>query len=72
MKPLDRLPPWPEQAAFMRVQCAITTLQPFMSEAEYLSVRTRIARWDMASEPASEQHVAAVNARWNKVKSSVG
>lgn len=53
MKPLDRLPALPVQAAFMRLQVCISQLQPFMSEAEFKSVRTKICEWDLASDAHS-------------------
>lgn len=62
--PKSILPAWPAQAAFMRAQCCMTFLQPFMTEAEYLSVRGEIARWDTATDDAaSPKHLKGGLAR---------
>lgn len=37
----------------MRIECCITQLRPFMSEAEYMAVRTRVCDWDLASDEYS-------------------
>jgi hypothetical protein len=63
MHPKDRVPAWPEQAAWMRLQCAIGVLQPFMSPEEYKSVRARICAWDVASEPITDPRAIA---RWGR------
>jgi hypothetical protein len=46
--PLDKLPGWPEQCAFMRVEMAYCTIAPFMTDEEQLAIRQRIYQWDVS------------------------
>jgi hypothetical protein len=52
VKPKDVLPGWPTQSAWMRVQCCATMVQPFMSDEDYLKLRTAICKWNLDSEPS--------------------
>jgi hypothetical protein len=46
--PLEQLPGWPDQCAFMRVELSFCLLRPFMSEDEQLAIRQRIYQWDVS------------------------
>ncbi len=52
MKPLDKLPAVPAQAAVIRMVTNLMTLQAggLVNDAEYLTIRTRIAQWDFEAD----------------------
>ena len=50
MDPSDKLPPWPAQAAWMRVECCVLTLQPILTHEQYIEVRTAVSRWATQAE----------------------
>lgn len=58
MRPKDRIPAWPEQAACMRMQRCMDLLSQILPDAQYTALRTTVAQWDIASEPESAKSIA--------------
>lgn len=70
VKPSDRIPEWPEQAACMRMQRCMDLLSQILPDAQYKAVRTSVAQWDIADDIKAEREAMAESVRrsWEQRK----